>query len=96
MFLLDKIVPFIFSYIRPFIKWFLHVFTRLSELQRICYGAKAGAPRCHQIERSLQQSNQLEIKTMLRELDEAAPYATDRELLYFGEYTVNCISTQIL
>ncbi|EDW14913.1 ELMO domain-containing protein 2 [Drosophila mojavensis] len=91
MFLLDRILPFIFSYIRPFIKWFLHVFTRLSELQRICYGARAGAPRCHQIERSLQQSKQPEIKTMLRELDEAGPYVTDRELLYFATHAVSVV-----
>lgn len=88
MFLLDKILPFVVSYIRPFIKWFLHVFTRLSELQRICYGARAGASRCRQIERSLSLSKQPEIKTLLRELDEAVPYATDKELLYFGESAI--------
>ncbi|KAH8312272.1 hypothetical protein KR044_010026 [Drosophila immigrans] len=92
MFILDKILPFIFSYIRPFIKWFLHVFTRLSELQRICYGAKAGASRCRQIERSLLQSNQPDIKTLIRELDEAAAYATDKELLYFAPRAVQVVS----
>ncbi|XP_034487012.1 ELMO domain-containing protein 2 [Drosophila innubila] len=92
MFILDKILPFIFSYIRPFIKWFLHVFTRLSELQRICYGARAGASRCRQIERSLFQSKQPEIKTLLRELDEAAPYVSDKELLYFAPRAVQVVS----
>ncbi|KAH8381351.1 hypothetical protein KR093_003027 [Drosophila rubida] len=92
MFILDKILPFIFSYIRPFIKWFLHVFTRLSELQRICYGAKAGASRCRQIERSLLQSKQPEIKTLLRELDEAVVYAADKELLYFAPRAVQVVS----
>lgn len=95
MFLLDKMLPFVVSYIRPFIKWFLHVFTRLSELQRICYGARAGASRCRQIERSLSLSKQPEIKTLLRELDEAVPYATDKELLYFGESAINKYRLQV-
>ncbi|KAH8398521.1 hypothetical protein KR215_010797 [Drosophila sulfurigaster] len=92
MFILDKILPFIFSYIRPFIKWFLHVFTRLSELQRICYGARAGASRCRQIERSLLQSKQPEIKILLHELDEASAYASDKELLYFAPRAVQIVS----
>ncbi|ALC46662.1 CG10068 [Drosophila busckii] len=92
MFILDTILPYIFGYIRPFIKWFLHVFTRLSELQRICYGARTGAPRIRQIERSLLQSKHPDIKTMIRELDEAAPYAEDRELLYFAPRAVQVIS----
>ncbi|XP_030374209.1 ELMO domain-containing protein 2 [Scaptodrosophila lebanonensis] len=91
MFLLDKILPFIFGYIRPFIKWFLHVFTRLSELQRICYGAKAGASRTRQVERSLQLSKHPDIKCLLLELDQAAPYADDAELLYFAQRATHVI-----
>lgn len=88
MFILDKIIPLIFVYIRPFIKWFLHTFTRLSELQRICYGARPGASRTRQVERSLYLSQQPEIKQLLRELDEAAEYCNDEELLQFPSKAV--------
>ncbi|EDW38116.1 GL12197 [Drosophila persimilis] len=84
MFLLDRLLPFIFSYIRPFIKWFLHAFTRLSELQRICYGARAGASRTRQVERSLTLSKSYEIKRVVHDLDEVAPYADNRNLLEFS------------
>ncbi|XP_068155424.1 ELMO domain-containing protein 2 [Drosophila tropicalis] len=78
--ILERIIP----YIRPFIKWFLHVFTRLCELQRICYGARSGASRTRQVERSLRLSKNSDIKRLVVELDEAAPFAEDRELLYFA------------
>jgi len=84
MFLLDRLLPFIFSYIRPFIKWFLHAFTRLSELQRICYGARAGASRTSQVERSLTLSKRPQIRRLVLDLDEAAPYVDNAELLEFG------------
>ena len=32
-------------WLRPVIKGFLRVTTRLCELQRVCYGERAGAPR---------------------------------------------------
>ncbi|XP_061395734.1 ELMO domain-containing protein 2 [Musca vetustissima] len=83
MFILDKILPYIFVYIRPFIKWFLHTFTRLSELQRICYGARSGASRTRQVERSLYLSKKPEIRHLLRELDEAAEYCSQEELMQF-------------
>lgn len=85
MFLLDRILPLIFGYIRPFIKWFLHAFTRLSELQRICYGARAGASRTSQVERSLELSKTPQIRRLVLDLDEAAPYVDNRELMEFGE-----------
>ncbi|XP_017056813.1 ELMO domain-containing protein 2 [Drosophila ficusphila] len=84
MFILDRILPFIFSYIRPFIKWFLHAFTRLSELQRICYGARAGASRTSQVERSLTLSKRPQIRRLVLDLDEAAPYVNDSELMEFA------------
>lgn len=88
MLFLDKILPLIFVYIRPFIKWFLHTFTRLCELQRICYGAQAGASRTRQVERSLALSKQLEIKQLLRELDEAAEHCNEEELRRFPAQAV--------
>uniref|UniRef100_A0A1L8EBT4 Putative elmo domain-containing protein 2 n=2 Tax=Haematobia irritans TaxID=7368 RepID=A0A1L8EBT4_HAEIR len=81
MYILDRILPLVFHLIRPFIKWFLHTFTRLSELQRICYGARPGSSRTKQVERSLYLSKQPEIKQLLRELDEAAEFCSDDELL---------------
>lgn len=80
MSILDKFISLIFVYIRPFIKWFLHTFTRLCELQRICYGAQAGASRSRQVERCLALSRHLEIKQLLRELDEAVEYCSEEEL----------------
>lgn len=88
MLFLDKNLPLIFVYIRPFIKWFLHTFTRLCELQRICYGAQAGASRTRQVERSLALSKQLEIKQLLRELDEAAEHCNEEELRRFPAQAV--------
>lgn len=77
------ILPLIFVYIRPFLKWFLHTFTRLCELQRICYGATAGASRTKQVEKSLNLSKQVDIKQLIRELDQAAEYCTEDELSQF-------------
>lgn len=83
MLFLDKIVPLIFVYIRPFIKWFLHTFTRLCELQRICYGARAGANRTRQVERSLALSKHIEIRKLLNELDEVVEHCNEEELKRF-------------
>lgn len=85
------ILPLIFAYIRPFLKWFLHTFTRLCELQRICYGATAGACRTKQVERSLNLSKQTDIKLLLRELDEAAEYCTVDELHQFPQRAVSVV-----
>ena len=43
--LLQSFLTWLFWYFRPIIKGFLRLTTRLCELQRICYGEKAGAPR---------------------------------------------------
>ncbi|CAG0917424.1 unnamed protein product [Notodromas monacha] len=43
-------------WIRATYKWFLRKFTRLCELQRICYGVPAGAPRILGVENSLARS----------------------------------------
>lgn len=83
MFLLDRLLPFIFVYIRPFIKWFLHTFTRLCELQRLCYGAQAGSSRTKQVERSLELSKSTEIQQLVRELNEAAEFCSEEELKEF-------------
>lgn len=60
----------IFAYLRPLLKWLLHTFTRLSELQRICYGQPEGAVRTKGVEQSLRLSRQPTIKHMLIYLDQ--------------------------
>lgn len=59
-----------YVYARPLIKWFLRRFTRLCELQRICYGSDVGAVRHKGIEQSLTLSRQKPIKLVLQSLDD--------------------------
>lgn len=56
-------------YVRPFIKWFLRQFTRLCELQRICYGHPEGAPRTKAVEQSLNLSRKPAIVYMVKHLN---------------------------
>ncbi|VVD01826.1 unnamed protein product [Leptidea sinapis] len=56
-------------YLRPLIKWFLRKTTRLCELQRICYGDKAGAQRTCAVENSLMLSRTRDIKEVVAFLD---------------------------
>lgn len=55
----------IYLYVRPSIKWFLHKFTNLCELQRICYGIEAGTKRVRKVERSLELSRCIQIRHLL-------------------------------
>lgn len=57
-----------YGYFRPILKWFLRKFTRLCELQRICYGGEEGAPRTLGIEYSLRMSKQPRIKKIITTL----------------------------
>lgn len=59
----------IYLYLRPIIKWFLHRFTRLCELQRICYGHPEGAPRIKAVENSLNLSRTPSIIYMIKNLN---------------------------
>ncbi|XP_049869973.1 ELMO domain-containing protein 2 [Pectinophora gossypiella] len=56
-------------YLRPIIKWFLRKTTRLCELQRICYGEKAGAARSCNVEKSLMLSRTRDVKEVVSYLD---------------------------
>jgi len=58
------------AYLRPVIKWFLRVTTRLSELQRICYGQSPGAQRTCAVETALELSRSLAIREAIRNLDD--------------------------
>lgn len=59
----------IYLYLRPLIKWFLHRFTRLCELQRICYGQPEGASRTKGVEMSLNLSRTPSIIYMIKNLN---------------------------
>lgn len=65
----ENIVCLLYNYIRPLLKWFLHRFTRLCELQRICYGEIEGSSRTKGVERSLRMSRCRAIKELLIYLD---------------------------
>lgn len=65
------IFSFFYAYARPFIKWFLRHFTRLCELQRICYGCESGAKRKKCVEQSLELSRTKKIKEIIDQLDES-------------------------
>lgn len=56
-------------YVWPFIKWFLRCFTRLCELQRICYGTESGSKRKKAVEQSLGMSRKKQIKTLVDNLN---------------------------
>ena len=64
-----KFMEWIQWYFRPFIKWFLHQTTRLTELQRICYGEPLGAPRTCSVETSLNSSRSSSIQEACKNLD---------------------------
>lgn len=72
-----SIFSLFYAYARPLIKWFLRHFTRLCELQRICYGEESGAKRKKAIEESLCLSRTQNIQKMVKTLDE---YATSENL----------------
>lgn len=84
MFLFNKVLPILHLFLRPFIKWFLHTFTRLCELQRICYGAKAGANRTKQVEQSLYMSHNVKIQELVKQFNIAVECCTDKELSSFS------------
>lgn len=68
--MIDQLFSVLYFYARPFIKWFLRKFTRLCELQRICYGSELGAERHKGIEQSLTMSRHPEIQKLISRLDE--------------------------
>lgn len=65
--IISLIWNYVYWYLRPVFKWFLHKTTRLSELQRICYGA-VGTQRTKGVEISLAQSRTPSIKALVQHL----------------------------
>ncbi|XP_055707335.1 ELMO domain-containing protein 2 [Phlebotomus papatasi] len=64
-----NVITLVYFYVRPLVKWFLHKFTKLCELQRICYGEPTGAPRAKSVERSLELSRNKQIVDMVKILN---------------------------
>lgn len=71
----------LYIYVRPLLKWFLHRFTNLCELQRICYGAHKGARRTKLVQRSLAMSRKPQIKHLVYCLDEITSTPFDESLI---------------
>lgn len=65
----SSVWTFLYWFLRPLIKWFLRKTTKLCELQRICYGEKAGAARSLGVEFSLTNSKNEDIKALLNYLN---------------------------
>lgn len=66
----EKFLYLLYGYIRPLLKWLLHRFTRLCELQRICYGCTEGSVRTARVEQSLRLSRRPAIKALLYYMDQ--------------------------
>ena len=64
------VLNYLYFLIRPLVKWFLHKFTSLCELQRACYGSPIGAARTKKVEMSLDLSKKPQIKKMITALDD--------------------------
>ena len=67
-----KFFIWVSCYFRPIFKWLLHQTTRLTELQRICYGEPVGAPRSCGVETSLGLSRCHSIQKACKDLDNVA------------------------
>lgn len=65
--ILNIIWNYVYWYLRPVIKWFLHKTTKLSELQRVCYGA-VGSERARGVEFSLDKSRTAGLKSLVQHL----------------------------
>lgn len=88
----NKVFTYLFFTARPILKWFLHRFTCLCELQRICYGVPSGSKRAKAIENSLGWSRNEAIKSLIQSLDEVvANEMTNEE--FTGEVTERAVET---
>lgn len=76
-----KLFNFFYLLTRPFLKWILHRFTALCELQRICYGCAPGALRTRRVETSLELSRKPRIKQMMLILNELVSRDVDEYFL---------------
>lgn len=81
-----------YAYARSIIKWFLRHFTRLCELQRICYGCESGAKRKKGVEQSLLLSRTLKIQQLIQQLDDRITEKIPRDDLH-QHVIPNAVST---
>lgn len=89
-----KLFTYVYFTIRPVLKWFLHRFTCLCELQRICYGVASGAKRTKAIENSLAFTRTPALQELTQALDEAVSSSmTDEE--FTGEVTERAVDTVV-
>ncbi|KAG5679553.1 hypothetical protein PVAND_009113 [Polypedilum vanderplanki] len=82
----------IYLFFRPLIKWFLHRFTNLCELQRLVYGAPDGYRRYKLVERSLYLSKRPQIKNLVYCLNEITSHCIPESLID-AEITTRAIDT---
>lgn len=73
----NNVFNIVYLFVRPLVKWFLHKFTKLCELQRICYGAPTTAERVTKVKRSLELSKNTKIKKLLLYLNEITARGLD-------------------
>ncbi|KAK6644370.1 hypothetical protein RUM43_000637 [Polyplax serrata] len=85
-----SIISFFYWYIRPLIKWFLRQTTKLCELQRICYGEVAGAPRTLAVESSLLQSRNPSIRGLYFIQEKMTNFTYRRALKHAIETVIQC------
>lgn len=94
--MLSNFLNFIYlTYIRRFLKYFLHKFTTLCEIQRLCYGL-VGCERTLKIENSLELSQHPQIKHLIFNLNtivEAQPINDD---MFRTEITNRALNTVLL
>lgn len=87
-----KLFTYLFFTTRPVLKWFLHRFTCLCELQRICYGVPSGSQRAKAIENSLGWSRTPELQSLTQALDETVANDISNEE-FTGEVTERALET---
>lgn len=90
----NKLFTYLYFTVRPVLKWFLHRFTCLCELQRICYGVPSGAKRAKAIERSLGWTRTPAIQSLTQALDEAVSSEMTNEE-FTGEVTERAVDTVV-
>ncbi|XP_055607541.1 ELMO domain-containing protein 2 [Uranotaenia lowii] len=90
--MLFKVFNFFYFLARPLLKWLLHRFTNLCELQRICYGCAPGALRTRKVQMSLELSRRPRIKQMLLILNELVTCQVEEHFLQ-EEITTRAVGT---
>lgn len=81
--------------VRPLIKWFLHKFTKLCELQRLCYGCEVGCKRVRKVERSLQLSRCQQVKLLIINLNNTVEHGLG-DATWKTEITNRALNTVLL